>query len=459
MIPRLRRWLLWLCLCAPLAAAGASPAEGIPAQTALLVDQTGLLQPEEREALLRRLGEIQASGRAQVAILLAADTQGQALADYAIRVAQAWKLGHAGRDDGLLVVVLPGSTAARIEVGYGLEGNIPDLRASQWIDELLPTIKNGQLAEGLHHLLDEVEAALPAAAIPKSEENILDRHPEWKLPFVLAIFSPFALFPLFLGRWGALASAPLFAAFLGMAAWMLWSSRPAAFAIAGAALALPPLWSLNASDSQRLPGWLQWAKHAGNLAAVLIFFAVITMFVGVGLSGQVEQTWAAPVFAGTLALGLAVFLFPGKPARVLLVVLRSVMHFLFILVVAWLALHEFVAEPGPLAFWTAGVCTALIALALYLDRREVQRMAAGENVTRWSHWLVGLSVLLALPFVVVLFVQSFLGGEAHTRIAQAAAGGGSVGALAWWLVRSGFVAAVSLGLGGRFGGGGAEGRE
>src|SRR5512140_1724240 len=68
MIQRLFRCILWLCLAAPLAAVCAPPPQDMPNLTALLVDQTGLLDQEEQQSLLRRLNEIQVSGRAQVAI-------------------------------------------------------------------------------------------------------------------------------------------------------------------------------------------------------------------------------------------------------------------------------------------------------------------------------------------------------------------------------------------------------
>jgi len=454
-----RTWVLGLCLAAPLAGLCAPSPTPIPEQTGLVVDETGALGEDAQRTLVHRLGDIQASGRAQVAILVTGGTQGLPLSDYSLQVAQTWKLGHAGRDDGLLIVVVPSLTAARIEVGYGLEGSIPDVRAAQWIDAiLLPAMKGGHLDEGLDHVLDQIDGTLPAIDAPQSAENILDRHPEWKLPFVLAIFSPFAIFPMFIGRWGSLVSAPLFAAFMGMAAWMLWNSQPAAAGVASVAFVLPLLWGLNRSDPEELPPWLRYARHTGNLAAVAIFFSVITMFVGAGLSGQVEEWWAAPLFAGALSVGLAVFLFPGKPARLLMLFLRSFMHFLFILVVAYMALQEFIPHPTKIAFIVAGTFTALVVLSLYLDSRESRRTAAGEAVTRWSLWLVGLALLVALPFAGVLLIQAALGSDLHTQLAEAAAGGGSLAGVLWWAARNGFFAALSVGLGGKFGGGGAEGR-
>src|SRR6185503_11931232 len=112
------------------------------------------LSDDEREALSARLRAVQTSGRAQVAILVASGTDGEPLADYALRVAEKWQLGRAGKDDGLLVLVVPSANAVRIEVGYGLEGVIPDARASRWVDELRPSVTSKELAAGLNRLLD-----------------------------------------------------------------------------------------------------------------------------------------------------------------------------------------------------------------------------------------------------------------------------------------------------------------
>src|SRR5690348_13078654 len=101
-------------------------AQPVPEPTALLVDEAGALTQPEHEAIVARLTTIQSAGRAQVAVLISHGLGGEPLADYAFRVAEKWKLGRAQRDDGLLVLVVPSVPAVRIEVGYGLEGEIPD---------------------------------------------------------------------------------------------------------------------------------------------------------------------------------------------------------------------------------------------------------------------------------------------------------------------------------------------
>jgi hypothetical protein len=186
-----------------------------------------------------------------------------------------------------------------------------------------------------------------------------------------------------------------------------------------------------------------------------MFFAIITLFVGVALwASDAQEVWAAPIFAGMLALGLAAFLFPGAQ-RPLMIVLRSAGHFVMVLLFAYLGLQPFVAHPAGIAFSVAGAFTALIALALYLDAREQAHENARDGATRWSLWLVGLALAIALPFGLLLLVQAVLGEDFQTRIAQVAAGGGSLGGILWWATRLGFFTALKIGLGGRFGGGGA----
>jgi uncharacterized membrane protein YgcG len=370
-------------------------------------------------------------------------------------VAEKWQLGRAGRDDGLLIVVVPSTNSARLEVGYGLEGVIPDARASQWLDELLPAVRNKELAQGLERLLDRIEGVLPKSekGAAGDERYLFPEHPEWRLPFVLAVFSPFALFPLFFGRWGGIASAFLLSAFLGGAAWALWDSSTAGLAFAIAAFPLPLMWGLNWVDDESLPAWLRYAKTFGNLLAVAMFFAHITLFIGVGLSAVDEPVWAALFVAALFAMGLAVFLFPGKPADYLMVVLRSATHFAFILVVAYIALLPFNPAPLRIALAAASTVTGLAALGLYLDSRERRGQRLGG--IRWSTWLFGLAALAALPFALLALILSVGGEDLQTQIAQGLAGAGSLAGILTLAVRYGLIAAVKVGLGGRFGGGGA----
>ena len=387
----LLRFIACLCFCVLAAAgvAGAAAPPAIPQATSLIVDQAGALTDTEREILLSSLRSFQHSGRAQIGIFISKGTGGESLAEYSLRVAEKWKLGRASRDDGLLILVIPSTPAVRLEVGYGLEGDIPDARASQWIEELLPAIEENALALGLERLLNRIDAVLPKPEEKKSGEiRLFDEHPEWVAPFVLLVFSPLSIFPLFMGRWGGFTSAPLLAAFIGGAAWMFWGTPIAAGTAAGCAFVLPLLWSLNGSGHGPLPRWLEYCKALGNVVAVVLFFSVITLCVGAALwSEEPDFVWAAPIFAGLLAVGLAVFLFPNATGP-LMVFLRSACHFVVILFLAFVALQPFIPHPGKIAVAGAAAITALIAIGLYLDSRERARPQAKEGM-RASHWASG----------------------------------------------------------------------
>lgn len=452
---------LLLSLTVALAAVPAPP----PRATALLVDQAQLLTASEHDDIEARLKSIEGSGKAQVGVLIAAGTGDETLQQYALRVAEAWQLGRRGSDDGVLILVVPARNALRIEVGYGLEGSIPDALAARWIDEVLPDLAEKRVAHVLHRLLERLEASLPEPAPAmnaKPNPNPLDEHPEWKLPFILVVFSPLAIFPLFLGAWGAVLSAPILATMYGLAAWALWQTPVAAALAVAISLPLPVLWRLNGRDIANSRPVLHWARAVGNLCAVVLFFLILTIFVGMGLvAADVDEVWVAPLFALMLAIGLAAFLFPGA-ARPLLLGLRTLIHFVFMLAVSYGALSSISSPPSihansaPLAVGVSTLFATLIAIGLLFDHRELgSRLAGGSaKVRRWSSWFVASALLLMLPFAVLLLVQALAGDDLQTRVVQAGAGGGSIAAIIWWAARQGFLA-LFVGLGGRFGGGGA----
>lgn len=448
-------WLMRLCVCT-FAAAGFAHAAALaplPESAGLLVDDAGVLTDAERGALLSRLEAIHRSERAQVVIVVSKGTGGEPLADYALRIAEAWQIGRKQRDDGLLIVVVPSPAGVRIEVGYGLEAVIPDARASQWIDELLPAVREKEIAQGLDHLLDRVESVLPEGRTRASSDvhEVFPGHPEWNVPFILVVFSFFAIFPLFFGRWGGIPSGFLLAAFWGGAAASLWGLTAPTYAIAGAALVLPMLWGLNRFDD--LPAWLRGARIFGNIMGVALFFAVLSLFVCAGLRAMEEPIWPGFIFSGLLATGAAAMLFPAI-SHPLMIVLRSAMHFIFILVVVWSALGAFIPDASRIALTAATIITALIALALYLDSRE-ERGSVAAGGRRWSLWVFGLAMLVAAPFALLALFLAVGGEDARQQLIQAAAGGGTLAGLLALAARIGLIAAVKVGLGGAFGGGGA----
>ena len=108
----------------------------IPPLTAHVVDQTGTLSSGEIADIDAALAGIESQKGSQIAVLIVPTTQPEAIEQYSLRVAEAWKLGRKKTDDGFLFLIAKNDHAMRFEVGYGLEGALPDALCKRIIDEI-----------------------------------------------------------------------------------------------------------------------------------------------------------------------------------------------------------------------------------------------------------------------------------------------------------------------------------
>ena len=140
-----RVFLLALLLC------GAAQAEvPVPPLSARVIDLTATLDAQQKQALEARLAAFEKNKGAQLAVLLVPTTQPETIEQFALRVAEAWKLGRKGVDDGALLLVAKDDRALRIEVGYGLEGALNDATAKRIIAEIItPFFKRGEFYAGI----------------------------------------------------------------------------------------------------------------------------------------------------------------------------------------------------------------------------------------------------------------------------------------------------------------------
>jgi len=161
--------LLWL----GLALAGvAQTLQPVPPLTGRVVDLTGTLAPAQKQALEGQLEAIERRKGSQVAILVVATTQPEAIEQFSIRVVEAWKLGRGevdGKrvDDGVLLLVAKDDRKVRIEVGYGLEGAIPDAYARRIIAETIaPHFRQGDFAGGLQAAVADIGRLIEGEPLP-----------------------------------------------------------------------------------------------------------------------------------------------------------------------------------------------------------------------------------------------------------------------------------------------------
>jgi uncharacterized protein len=105
-------------------------------------------------------------------VLLVPTTQPEAIEQYGIRVAEAWKLGRKGIDDGVLVLMATNDRAVRIEVGYGLEGVIPDAIAKRVIEEIMiPYFRTGDVAGGLNAGVERLIGLIDGEPLPPPKQQ------------------------------------------------------------------------------------------------------------------------------------------------------------------------------------------------------------------------------------------------------------------------------------------------
>jgi uncharacterized protein len=138
----------------------------VPPLKALVTDQVGILSGRagEIEANLRALKEEKGS---EVAVLVVKSTKPETIEQYSIRVVEKWKLGREGVDDGALLLVAIDDRAVRIEVGRGLEGDLPDAKANRIIDEqIIPFFKAGEPAAGVSAGVNAISAVIKGMELP-----------------------------------------------------------------------------------------------------------------------------------------------------------------------------------------------------------------------------------------------------------------------------------------------------
>lgn len=146
--------LLWLCL----AFSKLAFAEPVPALTGRVVDTAGMIEATWKSRMESELKKLEEETGAQVAVLTVRTLSGEPIESYALKVAEAWKLGQAREDNGVLFVIAKDDRGLRIEVGRGLEGAIPDAYAKRILDDhVVPYFKRGEFSEGIHAGLEWIE--------------------------------------------------------------------------------------------------------------------------------------------------------------------------------------------------------------------------------------------------------------------------------------------------------------
>lgn len=189
-------WLLmWLALAGPAHADdGLVP---VPPLSARVIDQVHLLQPQQRQALEGVLTEIEQRTGSQIGVLLMSSTAPEAIEQYSIRVADAWKLGRKGIDDGVILIVAKDNPKSlrrlRIEAGRGVQGSLTDAQSKRILEDVIaPHFRQNDFYGGLAAGVTAITTLLEQEKLPPVKHRTstvqVDNGAGWIALLVIGLF-------------------------------------------------------------------------------------------------------------------------------------------------------------------------------------------------------------------------------------------------------------------------------
>lgn len=197
----------------------------VPTLSRHVTDLTGTLTPQQIDQLDAQLVSLEQKKGAQLVVLMIGSTQPDDIDDYSLRVAEANKLGRKAVDDGVLLFIAKNDRQVRIEVGYGLEGAVPDAAAARIIREYIaPKFRGNDYYGGIHDAVGALTQLIDGEPLPPPVHgNEVRRGTNLQGVFFVALFALLVMRGLF-GRTPALVRAPLGGFVVGGLLWMLASA-------------------------------------------------------------------------------------------------------------------------------------------------------------------------------------------------------------------------------------------
>ena len=220
--PVWRWWLLCLLLFTTLQATAEIV---VPPLKTRITDLSATLSQNQLAQLDATLRALETNKGSQIAILLVPTTAPETIEQYAIRVAEQWQLGRKGIDDGLLILVALQDRATRLEVGYGLEGVIPDAIAKRVINEImLPHFRDNDYYTGLVAGVDRLARLIEGEPLPEPKPQQNGSADGAGNTLIALMVATVVLTGMMRALFGQLLGATIVSTIIGVATWLLFSS-------------------------------------------------------------------------------------------------------------------------------------------------------------------------------------------------------------------------------------------
>jgi uncharacterized protein len=248
-----------LTACALLLTVSATT-QTLPKPSGYVNDLANLLDEASRTTLTARLRDVEAKTSSEIAVATVPSLDGLSVEEYATRLFKEWGVGQEKTDNGVLILVAPTEREMRIEVGYGLEGVLPDGLAGEIRDEqFLPRFRDNDYAGGITAGVNRIADIVEKNQVLTPEElarfnNASSDAPVWVLVPFLGIFVAIGAFMVGLGLRTKAAFPILFGGF--------FSGLPMLMALlvmfTVTLFTLAPFWMVMAAWGYRLGGRAKW---------------------------------------------------------------------------------------------------------------------------------------------------------------------------------------------------------
>ncbi len=187
------------------------PALEAPRLTGRVNDLAQMLSPESLQRLEQKLAAFERETSNQVVVLTVPSLQGDDIDPFSIRVAEAWKVGQKGKDNGVLLVIAQAERKVRIEVGLGLQGVLPDITSGRIIrDVMRPHLKSGNydqgIAAGVDSIISATKGEFKGTGQPNRQHSAQKASPSF-MTMLLGVAVAVAVFGLFSRYFGGAVGA------------------------------------------------------------------------------------------------------------------------------------------------------------------------------------------------------------------------------------------------------------
>lgn len=132
----------------------------VPKYEDYITDTADILSNENEQQLEKKLKQYDEQTTNQIAVLTIDSLEGIDIESYSIEVVEDWKIGTEDKDNGILLLIVEDTNSARIEVGYGLEGDVTDIESKHILDEASESLKNGSYDEATVQITDNIISSI-----------------------------------------------------------------------------------------------------------------------------------------------------------------------------------------------------------------------------------------------------------------------------------------------------------